>query len=201
MNTTSTIKVISCTEAPFMLNGWKHHMGFLAAQIRKWTHKPEQTFPLFVAKLKVLGDSLFDIYTGKLGIDQITAELKEKLVEFNVFGKDAYTRWIESSAQCFWQLIVSDGSEWTMRLGDSEEFYIHIHPARYGLHTERLKANQLRTALATLVLANMRGEQPDMKTLNRVRQQYLGLSQVTRPMAKEIFSLMNDMAKIADVPN
>lgn len=201
MNTNTTIKVISCAEAPFMLNGWKHHMGFLVTQIRKWTQKPEPSFPLFVAKLKVLGDSLFDMYAGNLEGHQIAAELHEKLKNFNVSAKDSYVRWIDSSAQGFWQLTVSDGSEWIMRHGDSEEFYIHIHPARHGLHTERIKANQLRTALATLVLANMRNKQPDMKTLNEVRQQYLGLSKVTKPLAKEIFALMNNMAEIANVPH
>lgn len=197
----TVIKVVSCTEAPFMLNGWKHHMGFLAFQIRKWTAKPEQLYPLFVAKLKVLGDSLFDIYTGKLDPGQITAELTTTLQGFHVFDKEAYTRWIDSSSQLFWQLSISDGSEWTMRHGDSEEFYIHIHPARHSLYSERLKANQLRTALATLILANMRGEQPNMRILNQVRQDYLGLSRVTKPMAKEIFILMNSMAKIANVPH
>ncbi len=201
MHAPTAIKVVSCTEAPVMLNGWKHHMGFLVSQIRKWTVKPEQLYPLFVAKLKVLGDSLFDIYTGKLEPGQISAELTESLQGFHVFEKDAYTRWIDSSSQLFWQLSISDGSEWTMRHGDSEEFYIHIHPARHGLHTERLKANQLRTALATLMLANMRGQQPNMPLLNHVRQDFLGLSRVTKPMAKEIFALMNGMAKIADVPH
>lgn len=197
----TVIKVVSCVEAPFMLNGWKHHMGFLVSQIRKWTTKPEQLYPLFVAKLKVLGDSLFDIYTGKLDPGQIAAELTTTLQGFHVFEKEAYTRWIDSSSQLFWQLSVSDGSEWTMRHGDAEEFYIHIHPARHGLHTERLKANQLRTALATLILANMRGEQPNMPLMNHVRQDFLGLSRVTKPMAREIFTLMNGMAKIADVPH
>ncbi len=201
MSAPTAIKVVSCTEAPFMLNGWKHHMGFLVSQIQKWTAKPEQLYPLFVAKLKVLGDSLFDIYTGKLDPAQIAEELTETLQGFNVYGKESYCRWIDSSSQLFWQLGISDGSEWTMRHGDDADFYIHIHPARHGLHTERLKANQLRTALATLILANMRGEQPGMPLLNHVRQDFLGLSRVTKPMAREIFALMNEMAKIADVPH
>ncbi len=201
MNTPSAIRVVSCTEAPFMLNGWKHHMGFLKEQIRKWSKKPEQTFPLFAAKLKVLGDSLFDIYSGNLESDQIASELRKKLDDFNVFERHAYERWINSSTQCFWQLSISDGSEWVMRQGDSDEFYIHIHPARHSLHTERLKANQLRSALAALIMANMRSEQPNMKILNEVRQQYLGLSKVSKPLAKEIFSLMNHMADIAGVPH
>ncbi len=201
MNDTSAIKVVSCAEAPFMLNGWKHHMGFLVCQIRKWTNKPEQMYPLFVAKLKVLGDSLFDIYVGELDVGQITTELTETLKGFNVYEKEAYARWIDSSAQLFWQLTISDGSEWTMRHGDSEEYYVHIHPARYGPHTERLKANQLRSALATLILANMRNEQPNIKLLNEVRQNYLGLSKVTRVMAKEVFSIMNGMADISKVPH
>ncbi len=189
------LKGKSCTEPPVMLNGWKHHHAFLLDQVRRWAEKPEQLFPLFVAKLKMLGESQFDIYTGSLSPDEIAGDIMETLKGFNVSEEEAYLQWIERSNQMFWQVSISDGSEWTLRQGDdSEEYYIHIHPARHSKYTRRMKANHLRTALSTLIMANMRKEKPGMALLNKVRQEFLGLSPVTKPLAKEIFTTLNEVA-------
>lgn len=193
------IKSKSCTAPPVLLNGWKHHQRFLIDQIQNWTKKPEQLFPLFIAKLKMLGESQFDLYSGKLSPDEIANDITETLTGFNVYEPEAYRQWIERSNQLFWQVTVSDGSEWTLRLGDDEDYYIHIHPARHALYTSRLKGNPLRTALSTLVFAAMRKEKPSMNVLNKVRTEYLGLSAVTRPMTKEIFTLVNQMADLAEI--
>ena len=202
------LKSKSCAEPPVMLNGWKHHTAFLLDQVQRWSKKPEQLFPLFVAKLKMLGDSQFDIYNGDLSPDEIAHDVAKILEGFNVYEQDAYLQWIERSPQLFWQVNISDGSEWTLRKGDDageetveepDECYIHIHPARHSKYTYRLKANQLRTALATLVMANMRNEKPGLPMLNKVRQEYLGLSPVTKPLAKEIFEVLNDIAERAGV--
>lgn len=183
-----------------MLNGWKHHNAFILDQVTRWVQKPEQLFPLFVAKLKMLGESQFDTYTGDLSPEAIANDVSNILDGFKVYERDAYLQWIERSPQLFWQVTISDGSEWTLRQGDeSEEYYIHIHPSRHSKYCYRLKANQLRTALSTLVMANMRKEKPCMPLLNKVRQEYLGLSPVSKPLAKEIFSVLNDIAKQAGV--
>ena len=190
----------SCAQPPVMLNGWKHHTSFLLDQVKRWVKKPEQLFPLFVAKLKMLGDSQFDIYSGKLSPDEIARDVTEILKGFKVYEREAYFQWIERSPQLFWQVNISDGSEWTLRQGDeTHDCYIHIHPARHSKYTYRLKANQLRTALATLVMANMLNEKPSLLLLNKVRQEYLGLSPVTKPLAREIFGVLNDIAKQAGV--
>lgn len=195
------LKGKSCTKAPVMLNGWKHHHGFLLDQVRRWVKKPEQMFPLFVAKLKMLGESQFDIYTGKLLPGEIAFDVKEKLEGFNVYEQDAYIKWIERSPNLYWQISISDGSEWTLRQCDEsvEDYYIHTHPSRHSVYTHRLKANPLRTALATLVMANMRQEKPNMILLNKVRQEFLGLSPVTKILAKEIFATLNEIADEAGV--
>lgn len=201
MEVISAIKGKSCAPAPFMLNGWKHHMAFLMGQLQTWSRKPEQLFPLFVAKLKMLGDSQFDIYTGDLSPTEIASELEETLRGYRAFEQDSYHRWIESSTQLFWQLNISDGSEWTLRQGDDEDHYIHIHPARYSRHGKRLKGNHLRTGLATLIMAAMRSEKPSLPLMNEVRANFLGLSKVTKPMAREIFSTLNEFARLAGIPH
>lgn len=194
------LKGKSCTEPPVMLNGWKHHHAFLLEQVRRWVEKPEQLFPLFVAKLKMLGESQFDIYSGSLTPDEIAGDIIDTLKGFNVYEQDAYFQWIERSNQLFWQVSISDGSEWTLRQGDEPgEFYIHIHPSRHSKYTRRMKANHLRTALSTLIMANMRKEKPGLALLNKVRQEFLGLSPVTKPLAREIFATLNEVAAEAGV--
>ncbi len=201
MAVSSDIRISSCTAEPVMLNGWKHHLGFLVDQVTRWTRKPEQMFPLFVAKLKLLGESQFDIYNGTLQPRQIAAELTQTLKGFNACEKESYFRWIESSTQLYWQLTVSDNSEWTMRKGDDENYYIHIHPSRHSKFSQRLKANQLRTALATLIMANMKGEKPGLQLMNNVRRDYLGLSNLNKSLARETFTIMNNFAGIAGIPH
>jgi hypothetical protein len=88
------LKSKSCAAPPVMLNGWKHHTAFLLDQVRRWAKKPEQLFPLFVAKLKMLGDSQFDIYNGDLSPDEIANDVKNILKGFNVYERDSYTQWI-----------------------------------------------------------------------------------------------------------
>ncbi len=201
MQSSPAIKSKSCAQEPVMLNGWKHHVGFVLDQLRKWSKKPEQAFPLFVAKLKMLGDSQFDMYTGEMAPDKIGHDLVNTLMGFRVYDRTSYFRWIDSSNQLFWQLPVSDGSEWTLRKGDNEDYYIHIHPSRHSKHTQRLKASHFRTALATLIMANMRGEKPGLQLMNNVRCDFLGMSAVAKPMAKEIFATLNAYAKMADIPH
>ncbi len=201
MHATRIIQQISCTEPPVMLNGWKHHIGYLINQTSKWIHKPEQMFPLFVTKLKMMGESQFDLYTGYMEPAAIANELTDTLKGFRAYEQQAYFRWVDSSTNLYWQLPVSDGSEWTLRKGETDDYYIHIHPSRQSKHTQRLKANHLRTALATLVMAAMQDVKPDFPLLNRVRREYLGLSDVSKPMAKEIFTTLNNFASIAELPH
>ncbi|MDR4987362.1 MAG: hypothetical protein RG741_00810 [Bacteroidales bacterium] len=199
MNAPSNIlKSKSCTEAPVMLNGWKHHQWFLIDQIRRWANKPVELFPLFVAKLKMLGESQFDIYTGSLSTRDIAADITQQLKNFDVYEKDAYLQWIERSTHLYWQVSISDDSEWTLRQGDdTEEYYIHIHPSRHSKNTRRMKANPMRTAVSTLIYAAMTGEKPGMHLLNKVRKDYLGLSALPRSMAREIFSTLNEIAALS----
>lgn len=196
----SPIKCRSCLQPPLMLNGWKHHMGFLVNEIKKWSQKPDPMFPLFVAKLKVLGDSQFDMYAGPLKPAEIAMDLTETLKGFKAFDKEGYIRWIESSNQLFWQLEASDGSEWIMRINEpDDDCYIHIHPSTHSKHSKRVKGNHLKTALATLIKANMRGVKPSLPLMNEVRRDFLGLSNVTKPLAKDIFETLNHMASEACV--
>ncbi len=201
MSVSSDIRVVSCTAEPVMLNGWKHHLGYLVEQVTRWTKKPEQLFPLFIAKLKLLGDSQFDLYNGRLKPEQIADELTKTLKGFRAFERENYFRWVDSSNQLYWQLTVSDQSEWTMRKGDDENYYIHIHPSRHSKFSQRIKASQLRTALATLVMANMKGEKPGLQLMNSVRRDYLGMSGLNKQLAREIFAIMNNFADIAGIPH
>ncbi len=196
------VKTISCTNPPIMFNGWKHHLGFLAGAVRKWAAKPEQLFPLFVAKTKTLGESQFDLYTGGMTPDEIAHDIVNTLLGFKAYEKEDYFRWIDSSNQLFWQITVSDGSEWILRKNeDHDSAYIHLHPAHHSRLTRRMKGNHLRTAISTLIMANMRNDKPGLPLMNEVRQNYLGLSKISKPMAREIFATLIFFSKEAGLPS
>lgn len=196
------VKTISCISPPIMFNGWKHHLGFLSGALRNWAARPEQLFPLFVAKTKTLGESQFDLYVGEMTPEEIAHDIVNILLGFRAYEKEDYFRWIDSSNQLFWQITVSDGSEWILRKNeDHDSAYIHLHPAHHSRLTRRIKGNHLRTAVSTLILANMRNEKPGMSLLNEVRQNYLGLSKVSKPLAREIFSTLTFLAEEAGLPS
>ena len=61
----------SCVSPPVLLNGWKHHLGFVSDRLNQWVRESPGNFPGLVDGLKCLGAAQFDLYTGALAPAEI----------------------------------------------------------------------------------------------------------------------------------
>jgi hypothetical protein len=167
----------SCTPLPVWLNGWKHHLGFVCREIFFYEKLDEENFKQLCKKLKVMGASLSDFYTGKLKPGEIAIEVSDQLKSIGVYEKEAYFGWIKKSEKKFREVTLSDHSLWTLVQSDDRLYYLHIHPSRYSPHTIRLKGNILRSAAALLAYEKFSTKAVrDVESINLVRKEYLGMS-------------------------
>lgn len=105
-----------------------------------------------------LGSSQMDLYTGDLTTEEITQEIQYFLRQAGKFDKTSYADWIKQNG--FAKIQLSDRSEWILLLGNTEDNYVHIHPARYSPRSVRVKASTLKTVLALMI------EIPDLTEMN-----------------------------------
>ncbi len=127
-------------------------------------------------QLVVIGTDLMDLYTGPLTPAEIAAGILPTLRAEDRLEPGAYTAWIAEGGG-YRVLTLADGSRWVLRVGDESERYVHIHPARGGLRTRRVRANVLKTAIMVRAYAGVHGgDSHDLTLVNTVRRQYLGLA-------------------------
>lgn len=166
---------------PVLFNLIKHHLGY----IRDFIDNPVAfTLPgslpaplkgILLQRLKHIGTTVMDVYTGKLSVRDICEEITEHLRLVNLLDFEKYSVWTGRNPENYRTITLSDESEWTMKFHNEHNRYVHIFPARNSRYTFRVKGNTLKTALIYLILIGK-----DMITgedLNRVRP-YLGLSPV-----------------------
>ena len=142
---------INCSvPLPLKFNCWKHHADFIKKQIG--VYRGERISIKELQKiLLVIGESQMDLYVGKLSPQKICDELLSRLKLTGVLDFREYKKWLFERGNEYKLMEISDSSVWTLRLGNEEERYVHIHPARYSPFTLRVKALTLKTAIAVLV--------------------------------------------------
>jgi hypothetical protein len=129
---------------------------------------------LLKKQLLIIGESQTDLYTGNITPLQIADSITVQLKDLNVFEINRYKEWLSDSNSDYQTLTIEDGSCWTLRFGENEDRYIHIHPCRNTLHTIRVKASNLKTAVAVLVWTNPHNNQsPNLSTVNKIRKEIL----------------------------
>lgn len=141
-------------------------------------------------QLKRLGTSQFDLYLGCLSLEAIFEDIAAGLAQEGIGDKAVYRAWIAANAG-YRTLLLRDGTGMTLRYLEQEQF-IHIHPSRYAVHTVRVKANAMKTALMYLHVYGVGdGAAPDTDRINHVRR-YLHLSPVSgKAGVDEIRKCMN----------
>ena len=124
-----------------------------------------------------MGASRFDLYTGALSVEAITAGTAAQLNASGVISERNYRDWISENSG--YQVIrLSDGSEWTLRYVNKPAF-VHLHPSRYALHTVRIKANAMKTVCCYFLLQGWHEAAPDREMLNNIRTTWLHLSPIS----------------------
>lgn len=161
---------------PILFHPLKHHLHYIREFIRLNTRAEAADLK---AAFLTIGNSQLDIYTGELTAQQLAQEVINKLQERALLSAEAYRLYLTAAGSDYRMIRLSDGSDWVLRWGVVAERYVHLHPARYAKNTIRVKANTLKTAMATL-LANRRFDKTevDLQLINQVRLEWLGLAPV-----------------------
>ncbi|OKL38893.1 hypothetical protein A3841_02775 [Pontibacter flavimaris] len=159
---------------PILFHPLKHHLGYLrdfAAQSITW---PE---PELRKAFQRIGGSQLDLYIGPLPSLQIAEEVILYLQQRHLLTPEPYRQHLVPVG--YRLCTLSDGSAWALRWGLHTGRHVHLHPGRYSLHTLRIKANHLKTALA-VTIASIKYNQPiSLQLLNQVRAEWLELPPVT----------------------
>jgi len=164
---------------PFLFNCWKHHLGFIKEELIAIKVKDEKDIKDFVKRLNVMGNSLSDLYTGLMSIQQIINHMIKKVNELKIIEGNLYKEWIHSENMDYKIINLPDDSTWTLRYGNEKERYIHIHPARYSVYSVRVKSTSLKTAsLLVLWIKTFGGSIEDIRIINKLRVNYLKASPV-----------------------
>lgn len=164
--------------SPFMFNAAKHHAGFLRSMVAEFgkTGINDNQVRIFLLKM---GNSMIDLYNGSLSIQHIMDEIKHRLVADGNFAKDRFERFIHDSPAKFQNLMLSDDATWTLLLGNDQERYIHVHPARKSRHTLRVRALALKTALLLKIYCPPMDEMCDLVSqVNDLRCRFLNESPI-----------------------
>jgi hypothetical protein len=157
---------------PINLNCWKHHAGFIKKQILSVT-SVEEIDSLKYYLLKI-GESQMDLYLGKIMAEEISNQIIKTLKREKIFSFEQYKKWLYKNGKEYQLITSKDKSIWTLRLGENEHRYVHIHPGRYSPHTIRVKATTLKTAIMILCFKQT-GEIESINTesVNQIRKKYL----------------------------
>ncbi len=152
---------------PVAFNPWKHHRNYVCSQIEQNRRKDETDFSQY---LNYIGGTLLDFYLGNLTVEGIINEVNLHFRNNGVNNADTFKHWLGLPAKAFRSIILSDGSRWVMRLGQNDEFYIHIHPGRYSPLTVRCRPTTLKVAIAYRYLFGFERDDLDVVKINRARK-------------------------------
>jgi len=115
-----------------------------------------------------------DLYYGRYSPSEISNQIINSIKRKKISSENHYDEWLKNEGKDYKLLELKDKSIWTLRLGETRERYVHIHPARYSPHTIRVKATALKTVILILCLEDF-GELKDIDTesVNITRKKYL----------------------------
>lgn len=166
------------TPLPFLFNALKHHLGFIKgfiglAKSKSFSHEEINSH------LVKVGKSMIDIYHGALEQTEIINEMSNYLISKKCYEITAYHQFITTAPKKYRTIDLSDGSNWTLLLGNTQQRYIHIHPSRASLFTVRAKATALKAAIFILIYySEVPVSSALVKLANDVRMRFIGESPI-----------------------
>jgi hypothetical protein len=162
---------------PVLFNSWKHHAGALRRRIAESARADPDGLSALAPQLLVIGTELMDLYTGALSPGEIGAGVVSQLCADGRLDPGAFRNWLDEGRGYRVLTLPADESAWVLRFGEEGGRYVHVHPGRRTPHTQRVRANVLKTAVLALAAAS--GADPfDVALINRVRREFLGLAPV-----------------------
>jgi hypothetical protein len=166
---------------PILFNAHKHHAAFLGERIRQAIAAGPVGLPPLAAELCVVGTRLMDLYHGPFSPREIGAKVLARLECSGRQAPDVFRAWVEAGGGYRMIDFPEDGSRWVVRRGKESGRFVHVHPARRGPSTVRVRANVLTTAVLALAHVGIHGGDPlDRQVVNAVRRDYLRLAPVGR---------------------
>ncbi|WP_299756138.1 hypothetical protein [uncultured Pontibacter sp.] len=165
---------------PILFHPLKHHLGYILGFVQESIDLPEVQLQ---KALRTIGGSQLDLYIGPLTAQQLSEEVILYLQERDLLQPEAFREHLAPNGYRTYTL--SDKSVWAMRWGVHANRHVHLHPGRYSLHTLRVKANHLKTAIAVAVASIKYGLRINLELLNQVRAAWLALPPVPEYTAAE----------------
>jgi hypothetical protein len=164
----------SYVNLPVLLNCWKHHSGYIKYRISVYKKEKNLNQENILNELLYIGGSLMDLYIGQLSPKEISGSIIKLINKKRILKKDKYIEWLKEEGNDYRIVKLPDSSSWTLRLGEDEKRYIHIHPSRYSPFTIRVRAVSLKTTILYLILRNDETtDLPGLQFLNQIRKEYL----------------------------
>ncbi len=160
---------------PIIFNCWKHHAHYIKENIEQFSSE-SQIEDLNSAILKI-GESQMDLYYGHLSYDKIAGQIISFLSINSLNSESEYLKWLYKDGSDYQSITIADKSVWTMRSGNVEKRFVHIHPGRYSPYTVRVKALTLKTVIYVLAISKIKSKSAlDIDLINDVRKKHLTAS-------------------------
>lgn len=158
---------------PVTFNCIKHHLLFISDSINNC--KEEKDLILLSKEILNIGHSPLDLYTGMLPSSGIVTEISLLLKENQKFLKKDFDQWIRCN-KGYIQMIISDGSVWTLRFREIKGNYIHIHPSRNSEKVMRVNASVLKSVILYAAWNRIKNKpEIDIAKINFLRTEHLSL--------------------------
>ena len=159
---------------PIAFNCWKHHLRYVKDML-------EVNDSSGISQLNIhdiiqhIGDTNIDFYYGELEPLAISIQIIKQLETIAKLEYNSFSEWVNADGVDFKNLTISDGSNWTIRMGQEAERYVHIHPSRHSKKTFRVKSSTLKTIIAFFYNYGIFDNQITVEKINRVRNKIVKL--------------------------
>ncbi|HPC99190.1 MAG TPA: hypothetical protein P5257_02735 [Bacteroidales bacterium] len=142
-----TMQLYTDLPAPVLFNPFKHHLGYIRYVAGLQQESVAMGKKEFCRFLQHIGGSVTDVYTGSFGWIEICRLVISILGSENHLSSEDFLRWTGEKPDDFKTISLPDNSSWVVKYHRHKERWVHLFPARQSLHTLRVKANTLKSAI------------------------------------------------------
>lgn len=137
---------------PVIFNPLKHHLSFIKEYAGLFMSEQKFDIQSLLRELKHIGNSVMDVYTGDLTLENISSEIIDFIGSQGINHEQHFFEWTEKGYAGTRKIDLTDGSQWLLKYKKDKERFVHIFPARNSPHTFRVKSNTLKSVLIYLIM-------------------------------------------------